>query len=347
MIRISGLCLRLAGFSLKDVTFGVGAGEFFALMGPTGSGKTLVLESVAGLAEYQSGSIHVAGQDVSFLPPERRRVSLVYQDHSLFPHMTVFENVTYGQRYHGIPAAEGRVEAMDLLERLGLSRLASRSPAHLSGGERQRVALARALACRPDVVLLDEPLSSLDPQFRDGLRAELKALHRRSGLTFLMVTHDFVDALTLADRAAVIRDGRLEQVGTVGEVFRKPATSFVASFVGMRNIFPLDVDGVCRLGGETSFAVCGAGFTGSVALRPEDVFVSPGGTFPADWVSLQGSLAAVRHEGFSWFAEVSCGQARFTAALDRQFLADGPPELGAPVSLGFAPDRLHVIPEES
>jgi molybdate/tungstate transport system ATP-binding protein len=346
VIRISGLCLRLTGFSLKDVTFGVGPGEFFALMGPTGSGKTLVLESVAGLAAYQSGSVHVAGQDVSLLPPERRRVSLVYQDHSLFPHMTVLENVIYGQRYHGIPAAEGRAVALDLLERLGLSRLASRSPAHLSGGEKQRVSLARALACRPDVVLLDEPLSSLDPQFRDGLRAELKALHRRSGLTFLMVTHDFVDALTLADRAAVIRDGRLEQVGTVGEVFRKPATSFVAAFVGMRNIFPLDADGVCRLGEGASFAVSGTDRPGSVALRPEDVFVSPGGSFPADWVSLEGRLEAVRHEGFSWFAEVSCGQARFTAALDRQFLTAGAHRPGAPVRLGFAPDRLHVIPQE-
>lgn len=346
MIRVSGLGLRFAGFCLEDVSFRVAAGEFFALMGPTGSGKTLILESVAGLVAHATGSIRVAGQDVGNLPPELRKVSLVYQDHALFPHLTVLENVMYGQRYHGIRDDEGRREALDLLDRLGLSRLASRRPARLSGGEKQRVSLARALACRPDVVLLDEPLSSLDPQFRDGLRSELRTLHRQSGLTFLMVTHDFVDALTLADRAAVIRAGRLEQVGPVGEVFRQPATTFVAAFVGMRNIFPLGPGGECRLDGETAFTVPGAPGRGNVALRPEDVFVSREGAFPAGWINLPGRLAAVRHEGFSWFAEVACGQVTFTAALDRQFLAADTPEPGMPVQLGFAPESLHVIPPE-
>ena len=346
MIRVSGLGLRFAGFSLEDVSFRVAPGEFFALMGPTGSGKTLVLESVAGLVARQTGSISVAGQDVGGLPPERRRVSLVYQDNALFPHLTVLENVMYGQRYHGIREDEGKREALALLDRLGLSRLASRRPARLSGGEKQRVSLARALACRPDVVLLDEPLSSLDPQFRDDLRGELKTLHRQSGLTFLMVTHDFVDALTLADRAAVIRAGRLEQVGPVGEVFRQPATTFVAAFVGMRNIFPLGPNGLCRLDDRTAFAVPGGPGRGSVALRPEDVFVSREGAFPAGWVSLPGRLTAVRHEGFSWFAEVACGRSTFTAALDRQFLAAGTPEPGTPVQLGFAQESLHVIPPE-
>jgi len=346
MIRVSGLGLRFAGFCLEDVSFRVAPGEFFALMGPTGSGKTLILESVAGLVAHETGSIRVAGQDVGSLPPELRKVSLVYQDHALFPHLTVLENVTYGQRYHGVGAEDGRREALALLERLGLSKLVSRRPAHLSGGEKQRVSLARALACRPDVVLLAEPLSSLDPQFRDDLRGELKSLHRQSGLTFLMVTHDFVDALTLADRAAVIRAGRLEQVGPIGEVFRQPASSFVAAFVGMRNIFPLGSDGSCRLGGEVVFCVPGALHGGSVALRPEDVFVSRDGAFPEGWVSLPGRLAAVRHEGFSWFAEVACGEVRFTAALERQFLADGSPSPDSPVRLGFAPESLHVIPRE-
>jgi len=344
VIRVSGLGLRFAGFSLDDVSFHVAPGEFFALMGPTGSGKTLVLESVAGLVEHQRGTIHVAGQDVGALPPERRRISLVYQDHALFPHLTVLENVTYGQRYHGIPEEVGLREARDLLARLGLSRLASRTPGRLSGGEKQRVSLARALACRPDVVLLDEPLSSLDPQFRDDLRTELKSLHRQSGLTFLMVTHDFVDALTLADRAAVIRDGRLEQTGPVSEVFRQPATAFVAAFVGMRNIVPLTADGECDLGCGAGFRTPRETFPGSVALRPEDVFVSRGGAFPEDWISLEGRLVVVRHEGFSWFAEVVCGQVRFTAALDRQFLANGTPGTGTAVRLGFAPESLHVIP---
>ena len=346
MIRVSGLGLGFGGFSLQDVSFQVAPGEFFALMGPTGSGKTLVLESIAGLVGHQCGSIHVAGQDVSALPPERRNVSLVYQDHALFPHLNVLDNVTYGQRYHGIGAVDGRREALALLDRLGLSRLAGRSPAHLSGGERQRVSLARALACKPDVVLLDEPLSSLDPQFRDDLRTSLKNLHRQMGLTFLMVTHDFVDALTLADRAAVIRGGQLEQVGEVGEVFRKPATAFVAAFVGMKNIFSITERGECSLGAGLRFAVSCESDSGCVALRPEDVFVARERVFPTDWISLPGLLKTVRHEGFSWFAEVSCGQACFTAAAERQFLADGGLEQGTPVWLGFASESLHFMSRE-
>lgn len=259
------------------------------------------------------------------LAPERRNVSLVYQDHALFPHLNVLDNVMYGQRYHGMREADGRREALALLDRLGLSHLVGRSPAHLSGGEKQRsVSLARALACKPDVVLLDEPLSSLDPQFRDDLRTPLKNLHRQMGLTFLMVTHDFVDALTLADRAAVIKGGRLERrVGAVGEVFRKPATA-LATFVGMKNIFSLTDRGGCDLGAGLRFAVPCEADAGCVALRPEDVFVARHRVFPHGLDQPAGApprLCGMRR--FSWFAEVSCGQARFTAAAERRFLADG------------------------
>ncbi|SFL31971.1 molybdate/tungstate transport system ATP-binding protein [Desulfomicrobium norvegicum] len=345
MIRVESLALCFGKFSLRDVGFQVAPGEFFALMGPTGSGKTLILESIAGLVEHARGSIRVAGQEVGGLPPERRNVSLVYQDNALFPHLSVLDNVTYGQRYHGIAKDEGRRMALALLERLGLTRVAKRLPVNLSGGEKQRVSLARALACKPDVVLLDEPLSSLDPQFRDDLRAALKDLHRHSGLTFLMVTHDFVDALTLADRAAVLREGRLEQVGTVGDVFRKPATAFVAGFVGMKNIFSVEGQGECRLGGDALFAVPGASVPGHVALRPEDVFVSFTDRAAPGWLSLPGTLQGVRHEGFSWFAEVSCGHSRFTAALDRQFPEQGRLEPGRAVWLTFACESLHFMPD--
>ena len=234
--------------------------------------------------------------------------------------------------------------ALELLERLGLSHVAGRLPLNLSGGEKQRVSLARALACKPDVVLLDEPLSSLDPQFRGDLRATLKDLHRHSGLTFLMVTHDFVDALTLAERAAVIRAGRLEQVGAVSDVFRKPANAFVAGFVGMKNIFSVEGGEECRLGDGVRFVVPGASVPGQVALRPEDVFVSLQDEPSSEKISLPGTLQAVRHEGFSWFAEVSCGEARFTAALDRRFLAQDRLDPGQPVRLGFAPESLHFMP---
>lgn len=342
MIRVTDLSLRLGGFVLDRVSLAVAPGEFFVLMGPTGSGKTIILESIAGLVALQGGTIHIAGHDVGALPPERRKVSLVYQDHALFPHLTVLENVTFGQRYHGIDAADGRREALGLLERLGLTHLAGRLPGHLSGGEKQRVALARALACRPDVILLDEPLSSLDPQFRDDLRAALKTLHVQMGLTVLMVTHDFVDALTLASRAAVLRHGRLEQVGSINEIFRQPRTPFVAAFVGMKNVFEVTRPGWCALGDGAAFATPGAD-SGAVALRPEDVFVARSADFPESWICLPGAIRAVRHEGFSWFAEVLCGQALVTAALDRQILADGGLEAGASVWLGFAPASVHAM----
>ncbi len=344
MIRVDSLSLCFAGFGLRDVSFHVAPGEFFALMGPTGSGKTLILESIAGLVDRARGVIRVAGQRVDHLPPERRNVSLVYQDNALFPHLSVLDNVTYGQRYHGIAEAQGRRMALELLERLGLSHVAGRLPLNLSGGEKQRVSLARALACSPDVVLLDEPLSSLDPQFRGDLRATLKDLHRHSGLTFLMVTHDFVDALTLAERAAVIRGGGLEQVGAVNDVFRKPATAFVAGFVGMKNIFPVEGGEECDLGKEERFAVPGATVPGHVALRPEDVFVSLHAAV-SHKVSLSGTLLAVWREGFSWFAEVSCGDSRFIAALDRQFLDQGRLDPGQSVRLSFAPESLHFMPK--
>ena len=344
MIRVDSLALCFGGFCLRDISFDVAPGEFFALMGPTGSGKTLILESIAGLVDQARGSVRVAGQRVDSLPPERRNVSLVYQDNALFPHLSVLDNVTYGQRYHGIAEDQGRRMALELLERLGLTHVIGRLPLNLSGGEKQRVSLARALACKPDVVLLDEPLSSLDPQFRGDLRATLKDLHRQSGLTFLMVTHDFVDALTLAERAAVIRAGRLEQVGAVSDVFRKPATSFVAGFVGMKNIFAVEGLGECRLGKGARFAAPAATVPGHVALRPEDVFVSLRDAAAPDKISLPGTLLAVRREGFSWFAEVSCGDSCFTAAMDRQFSAQGRLDPGQSVWLGFAPESLHFMP---
>ncbi|NLW82015.1 MAG: ABC transporter ATP-binding protein [Desulfovibrionales bacterium] len=346
MIRVSGLSLRLGDFALQDVSLHVRPGEFFALMGPTGSGKTVVLESIAGLIQWQRGEIHIAGRDVTALPPERRRVSLVYQDHALFPHLTVLENVIFGQRYHGISPADGLREANELLDRLGLSRLCGRTPENLSGGEKQRVALARALACRPNVVLLDEPLSSLDPQFRDDLRSALKTLHMQMNLTVLMVTHDFVDALSLASRAAVIRGGRMEQVGQIDEIFRQPRSTFVAAFVGMKNVFRVTSPGLCELGNGVGFAVPDAAH-GAMALRPEDVFVTRNPDLPGNWICLPAKIRSVRHEGFSWFTEAVCGHAVITAALDRQCLMAGGLEPGSPVWLGFTPERLHLVPDGS
>ncbi len=350
MIRIRDLRLDFPGFTLGPASLHVEAGSFFALMGPTGSGKTLLLESLAGLIKRQQGRIEIAGRDVTALPPERRGLGLVYQDNALFPHMTVLDNIVYGQRYHGVEAAEGKKLALELADMLRISPLLKRRPSGLSGGEKQRTAIARALACRPGVVLLDEPLSSLDPQFREGLRKNLKEVHAATGAVFFMVTHDFTDALTLADHAAVIHKGKIEQAASTLDIFHKPATTFIAEFVGMGNIFPSTYDqGFFRFAGVSAPrpADCAPGREGCVALRPEDVHVSTNGAPPEDWISLPGKVESVTRQGFSWAASVRCGEARFTARLEHRPVLAGEIKEGSSVCVAFDPDVVHYIPDPS
>ncbi|MEJ2723858.1 MAG: ABC transporter ATP-binding protein [Deltaproteobacteria bacterium] len=237
MIRVDKLCIDLPGFSIRSVDLSIEKGEFFTLLGPTGAGKTLVLEAISGLAPVTSGRIVVENREITRIAPEHRGIGIVYQDYALFPHLNVFQNITYGLRYHRMDHRESQKRVERFIEALNLGGLVNRSVSNLSGGERQRVALARALVVSPSVLLLDEPLSALDPNFREDLRKVLKELHCEMGITFLMVTHDFGEALFLADRAAVISQGRIEQVGKTDEVFQRPATPFVAEFVGMKNVF--------------------------------------------------------------------------------------------------------------
>ncbi|MCJ2165031.1 MULTISPECIES: ABC transporter ATP-binding protein [unclassified Pseudodesulfovibrio] len=348
MIRLTDLHMTLPGFTLDKVSLHVRAGEFFALMGSTGSGKTLVLETVAGLTKLDGGTVELDGRDVTKLPPENRAVSLVYQDHSLFPHLTVLQNVMFGQRYHGIDTTKGRKEARALLSTLGLDRLENRKPTHLSGGEKQRTSLARALACRPDVILLDEPLSSLDPQFRGELRLTLKDIHEQTGATFLMVTHDFADALTLAERAAVIQNGSLLQQDTVENIFRHPATPFVASFVGMTNVFPANYcNGACCFAGTSLTGLPGLPEWehGFAALRPEDAVVGTATDFPDDWYILRGTVERLEREGFTWTAIVKCGDRTITAMVDRHLVLNRGLGNGSQVAVGFSGRHLHHMPE--
>lgn len=349
MIDIRDLRQDFPGFTFGPISLHVEAGSFFAIMGPTGSGKTLLLESLAGLVRPRQGRIVLDGRDITTAPPEQRGMGLVYQDNALFPHMTVLENITYGQRYHGIAAAAGQRHALELAEMLRLTPLLGRKPAGLSGGEKQRTAIARALASNPGVVLLDEPLSSLDPQFREGLRASLKALHRATKTVFFMVTHDFTDALTLADQAAVIHAGRIEQVGRTADIFRKPATTFIATFVGMENIFPATyADGHCRFAG-LSLPVPPDGprpdaGRGDAALRPEDIAVGLNGDVPSGWMALTGDVTALDRRGFAWTAKVRCGQAQFVASLEHRLVLEGAIREGTPVRLAFNPADVHYIP---
>jgi putative spermidine/putrescine transport system ATP-binding protein len=249
-----------------DVSLDVAHGEFLVLLGPSGCGKTTTLRIVAGFVEPSSGSVHLGERDISALPPWRRNAGLVFQSYALFPHMTVAENVAFGLEMRKIPKAEMAPKITEALRLVRLDHLGDRLPRQLSGGQQQRVALARALVFRPDVLLLDEPLSNLDAKLRQDVRVEIRELQRKLGLTTVMVTHDQEEALTMADRLVVMNEGRIRQIGSQQDLYERPAEKFVADFVG-RSSF---IDG--RMEGSGRFVVAceGSGVgTASLALRPE------------------------------------------------------------------------------
>lgn len=221
--------------AVAGVDLDIGDGEFFSMLGPSGSGKTTVLRLIAGFERPTSGTVELAGRDVTGLAPFDRDVNTVFQDYALFPHLDVLRNVEYGLKVRRVPKAERRERALEALRSVRLDGFEARRPGELSGGQRQRVALARALVNEPKVLLLDEPLGALDLKLREEMQVELKTIQRRAGITFVFVTHDQEEALTLSDRIAVLDGGRVQQVGTPAEVYEHPATEFVAGFVGTTN----------------------------------------------------------------------------------------------------------------
>ncbi len=237
MIRIKGLSKDWKGFSLKDINLEVKKGEYFVILGPTGAGKTLLLETIAGFYFPDRGAVWIDGDDVTNLPPERRRIGFIYQDYSLFPHFNVEQNIEFGLRLRKSASSDtNRNRLEEIMDWLKISHLAHRYPATLSGGEQQKVAIARAVAIEPSVLLLDEPLAALDLRTRDYLREELKRVKEELGITMLHVTHDQTEAMVLADRIAVMMKGRIMQVGTPYEIFNKPLNEEIADFVGVENI---------------------------------------------------------------------------------------------------------------
>jgi len=236
-IRVAGLRKSYGDVVAVDaIDLEVAPGEFFTMLGPSGSGKTTTLRMIAGFETPDEGTIELAGEDVSRLPPYDRPVNTVFQDYALFPHMTVQDNVEYGLRVTGVKKGERQRRAREALQMVRLPSYGSRKPAQLSGGQRQRVALARAIVNRPKVLLLDEPLGALDLKLRQEMQIELKSIQREVGITFVYVTHDQEEALTMSDRIAVFNEGRIEQVGPPAEVYERPQSEFIAGFVGVSNV---------------------------------------------------------------------------------------------------------------
>lgn len=264
---VTALAVELVGLGksfgetavVKEVNLAIHQGEFLTLLGPSGSGKTTILRMIAGFEVPTSGHVFLDGEDVTAKAPFERNVNTVFQDYALFPHMSVRENIEYGLRVKGVPKGERRALALEALDSVALADFGERKPSQMSGGQRQRVALARALVNRPHVLLLDEPLGALDLKLREQMQVELKEIQRDVGITFIFVTHDQDEALTMSDRIAVINEGRIEQVGSPAEVYERPQTEFVAGFVGTSNL----------IAGEAAKALLGTETV--VTIRPEKV----------------------------------------------------------------------------
>jgi molybdate/tungstate transport system ATP-binding protein len=342
-LRIENLAVDLGQFQLKDINLTLETGDFFALMGPTGAGKSVLLEALVGLLPLVSGEIYLDGKPLSGLPPEKRGISIVYQDYALFPHLSVRDNILYGLRFR--KADRSALRLAELLSRLGLEALLDRFPSTLSGGEQQRVALARALVIEPEVLLLDEPLSALDPNFRQDLRRHLKELHGVGGTTFLLVTHDFPEALSLARQAAVMVDGRIAQAGKIEDIFRLPVSPLVADFVGMKNLFAVEFY-------ETSARVNGLGIElgrkpdterGYIAIRPEDLVLSREPLSSSMRNSFAARIREVRSHGFYAEIDLELNRLIFTAVVTNRALLDLKPQPGAPLCLSFKATAIHLI----
>lgn len=280
--------------AVHEANFSIGRGEFFAMLGPSGCGKTTTLKMIAGFEQPTSGRIILEGTDVSQVPPHRRNVNTVFQQYALFPHMSVFDNIAFGPRSKKIAESEVTKSVNDMLEVVRLGEFATRRPSQLSGGQQQRVALARALVNYPSALLLDEPLAALDLKLREAMQIELKRIQREVGITFVFVTHDQGEALTMSDRIAVMSEGRVEQVGAPHDIYARPQSLFVAGFIGSANLLPGVVsssDGAhtsVRLNGGTTVVVpssalqpglsCTVGARVTVMLRPEQILLGESST---------------------------------------------------------------------
>ena len=353
-LRIQGLSKMFGNFTaLRDIDLEIYEGEFVCFLGPSGCGKTTLLRAIAGLDIQTSGRIEQAGQDISALPPAERDFGIVFQSYALFPNLTVAKNVAYGLENRKASRDEIRARVAELLDLVGLADQGDKYPAQLSGGQQQRVALSRAIATSPGLLLLDEPLSALDAKVRVHLRHEIRALQQRLGVTTVMVTHDQEEALTMADRIVVMNQGVIEQIGPPLEIYREPATAFVADFIGTMNFAPGTVEGPgqARLGGVGLACDTGgldAGTPVTVAIRPEDIVVQDVATGEENPVEAQ--IGAMEFLGSFFRAELTgemLDGAGLRADMSINLVRHQGVEEGARVPVKLPRERIRIYPESA
>jgi spermidine/putrescine transport system ATP-binding protein len=336
--------------AVNSIDLEIPAGEFFSLLGPSGCGKTTTLRMIAGFEEPTSGQILLAGEDVTWTSPRKRRVNMVFQDYALFPHMSVYENVEFGLKIKKVGAAAAKPKIAEMLAAVRLEEYAGRLPAQLSGGQRQRVALARALVNEPEALLLDEPLGALDLKLRKEMQLELKAIQSRTGTTFVYVTHDQEEALTMSDRIAVMNGGDVEQVADPRSLYEQPRTTFVAGFIGTSNLLTIAIDdragGVARANlGEGMRLTCpdaGAGESVTVTVRPEMIKLAEEGSDHGSLV--RGKVVENVYLGSmtQLIVEIQTGERLIVHQLNDESGRE-PIAPGAPVLLGWATEHSFVI----
>jgi putative spermidine/putrescine transport system ATP-binding protein len=340
-----------SGYAVQGFNLSVAKGEFISFLGPSGCGKTTTLRMVAGFEMPTSGSIRIDGRDITTLPANQRKIGMVFQSYALFPNMTIEENVAFGLKVARKPAGEIAARVDEMLKLIGLPHLGKRYPYQLSGGQQQRVALARALAPKPQILLLDEPLSALDAKIRVSLRDEIRAVQRELGITTIYVTHDQEEALSMSDRIVVMHDGRVEQIGTPSEIYGHPATRFVASFIGTLNVLQATVidpaTGHVRFDGQSimlpsALTSTAAGSSCTLAMRPEALSLV---ARRPDQDCLSGLVEEVHFLGPIIRTKVRVDQNVIT--LDSfNHAATAAPERGQPANIWFAKEDILVLPNE-
>jgi len=340
MIEIKNLSVKLGSFCLKEINLSINSGEFFVLLGPTGTGKTVLLESIAGLKPLTKGQIIINNKDLTDKKPEERNISICYQDLALFPHMRVKDNIKYGLRFKkNANSAKYRTNFDTIVELLKIEHILERYPVFLSGGEKQRVALARALIVAPDILLLDEPLSALDSGIKEIIEDELANLHKTLGTTIIMVTHDFREAYHLASQVGIIKDGSIIQTGSIEDVFNKPQSIFAAEFVGMKNLIKFS-----KLNNKQSINIPDKiAENDYVGLRPENIVLG-NRKLPDDYYSFQGIISNTRNNGVFIRVDIDCKGIKLVSYITTNRYSELKLYEGKKIYFGFNSNDMCIIP---